>query len=348
MAHLTWSPATDIDVLAGGTFELRYSPRTSGVGWNSANILVTAIPGTATTVEVPYRGGTYMIKAHDTSGIYSGNAAVVVASNAAGNYALFQNMCENPNWVGMHNGTVVQVPQQWLVLGGSGGLVDDQTALVDDWPDVDTLAAGTSGSTATGVGIYYFSQQLDMGGVFDVILTADMLAFPYLSGSTFIDDRTGDADSWQDWDAADSDATGMAVMEIRQTDQDPASGSAIWSAWGGMIASQYSGRGFQFRIRLEAPIGQNIAVEEACVLADFSAKQDSGNDLVWVNPSMTITFAIKFFYTPAIAISIQSAVTGDYAKITAKSPTGFTIQLLNASNAVITAARTFDWQAQGY
>jgi hypothetical protein len=63
-----------------------------------------------------------------------------------------------------------------------------------------------------------------------------------------------------------------------------------------------------------------------------------------------VTFRVKFYLPPAISIQIQNGVTGDYAKITAKSTTGFTVELRNASNALITGAnsRLIDWQAQGY
>jgi hypothetical protein len=347
MAHLTWAPATDADVLAGGVFELRFSPSTSSVGWGGANVIVTAVPGNATTVEVPYRLGTYLIKAKDTSGIYSSNAALVITTQSATSYRTYQRICDNPDWLGFKDGTMKQMPQEWIVLGESGGLWDEQLANLDTWPAIDLLPLGVSGSTDT-TGYYYFEDMLDIGGVFPVILTADILAFPYVEGTTFIDDRPGDADSWQDWDAVGEDANGMAVMELRQTDQDPADSGAIWTGWGGMIASQYEGRGFQFRLRLEAPAGQNIAVEQACVWIDFTAKQDSGADVVWTPNSQTITFTTQFFDTPAIAIAVQGAVTGDYAQLSAKSNTGFTMVLRNSAGAVIVAARTFDWQAQGY
>jgi hypothetical protein len=99
---------------------------------------------------------------------------------------------------------------------------------------------------------------------------------------------------------------------------------------------------------MEAPAGQVVAVETACIDADVSAKQDSGSDISWTGTAMSFTFDVTFFQTPAIAIAIQEAVTGDYAKFTAKSRTGFTIELRNASNALIAAGtRTLDWQAQG-
>ena len=91
-----------------------------------------------------------------------------------------------------------------------------------------------------------------------------------------------------------------------------------------------------------------VAVEQACVLVDISDKQDSDNDVVWTPNSMTIAFHFAFYQPPALAISIQGAAVGDTWKITAKTKTGFTIQLLSSAGAVITAARTFDWQAQGY
>ncbi len=56
-------------------------------------------------------------------------------------------------------------------------------------------------------------------------------------------------DTWTDEDAAFGDFA--SVVEVRATPDDPA-GSPTWGAWGPADGSQYVGRGFQFRVRLNA------------------------------------------------------------------------------------------------
>lgn len=347
VAMFTWAPSKDLDVIIGGFFQLRYSPLAAGVAWNTANTVITQIPGTAATVELPYRPGTYLIKAVDISGLFSNNAATVITASPDTEHINYTRICESPDWTGVQDGTVVKFPQQWLMLTAQGGLWDDQLDPIDTWSDVDNLPIGASGP-APSLGYYYFSHSIDMGAVFPVRLSSDMLAFPYVANSVFVDDRAGDVDTWADWDAADKDAGGMALVEIRQTNDNPASPTAQWSQWGGMIAAEYTARAYQFRVRLTAPPGENVAVEQLCILADISAKQDNGADIIWTSPSMNISYNLKFYTVPSLAVAIQQGVPGDTYKITNKTITGFTIQLLNSSGAAITAARTFDWQAQGY
>jgi predicted phage tail protein len=319
VAMFQWAPATDIDVIIGGAFEMRYSPRTTSATWTSSNPILISIPGTATTVEVPYRPGSYLLKARDISGIYSTGAALIAASQPS-DYRNFIRICESPAWTGEKVNVQVQLPQQWLVLS-------------------DEMA---------GPGVYTFTNQIDMGGVFAVLLAVDLLAFPFYESDIFIDERPGLVDDWQSWDSAIDDGQGMVTIRVRQTDDDPADGNAVWSEWKQFIAGEYYGRAFQFQAWLDAPEGQNVAIEELCILADVSAKADQEADVVWEPVKMHIDFDVKFKFIPSISVAIQDGVVGDTFRITNKTITGFDLELIGSTGAVITAARTFDWIAQGY
>lgn len=319
VAMFQWAPATEIDMIIGGSFEMRYSPQTAGATWASAGTVLTSIPGTATTVELPYRRGTYMLKARDAGGTYSANAVAVI-TNIVGATQSFVRICEQPTWLGTKVNCKVQLPQEWLII------TDEQA----------------------GLGTYTFKNQIDMGGVFPVVLSVDMLAFPYYEGDVFIDARPGLVDDWQSWDSAIDDGEGMVTVQVRQTDGDPASGTSVWSAWTQFIAGEYVARGFQFRALMDAPPDQNVAIEQLCIIADVTAKQESGADTVWQPSKQRINFLVKFKYVPAVSIAIQNAALGDYFVISNKSNTGFDLELKNSTGAIITAARTFDWIAAGY
>lgn len=319
VAMFQWATAPELDVLVGGSYEMRYSPRTLDATWSSSNTVIRSIPGTATTVELPYRPGTYLLKAKDVSGLMSFDAAMIVITGSDSMFTQFVRICEQPAWAGTHSDTTIRMPQEWLILA------DGKTS-----------------------GIYTFANQLDIGGIFSIRLTVDMLAFPYIPGVSFIDERTGLVDEWSNWDDPGGDGQGMVTVRMRQTNDDPTSGSANWSAWTQFIGGDYTARGFQFQAWLTAPPGQNIAVEELCIIADVSNKNDSGADIVWVPTKMHIPYVVKFFTVPAISVVVQNAVTGDTIRITNKTKTGFDLELLNSAGAVITGSRTFDWIAQGY
>lgn len=320
VALFQWAPSTDIDVIIGGGFEIRYSPRTSGATWASSNTQLTSIPGSATSAELPYRPGSYLIKARDIIGNYSANPALVVATTVTEDTKTFVRICESPTFPGTKSNCTVRMPQQWLIITDSGA----------------------------GPGTYTFQQGIDMGSTFPVRLVVDMLAFPYYENDIFIDDRPGYVDDWASWDSSIDDGQGMVTIQVRQTNNDPASGSAVWSEWKQFISGEYTGRGFQFRAWLDAPDEQNVAIEQLCIIADVTAKTDQGNDITWVPNKQHITFNFPFVYVPSIAVTIQQGVTGDYYKITNKTKTGFDLELFNAAGAIITATRTFDWIASGY
>lgn len=320
VAMFQWAPSAELDVVIGGSFEMRYSPKlTADVNWTSANTVITSIPGTATTVELPYRPGTYFLRAKDITGLMSAEPAKVYISGLDPDFTQFIRICEQPLYTGVKVNTALQMPQEWLVLSG-------------------TNTEGT----------YTFANQLDIGGVFTIRITVDMLAFPFIPGTGFIDVRPGLVDTWQNWDDAASDGNGMVTVRVRQTDDDPASPTASWGPWAQFVGGDYTGRGFQFQAWLAAPTGQNVGVEELCIIADVSEKNDHGAGVTWVPNKMSIVYDVKFYGVPAISVAILQGIVGDTFRITNKTRTGFDLELIGSTGAIITGARTFDWIAQGY
>lgn len=348
IAMFQWAPSTEFDVIIGGSFEMRYSPRLSGASWASSNTVLTSIPGAATTAELPYRAGSYLIKCRDITGLWSKNPAIISTSGPDSHLLNFFRICESPLWQGNKFFTETQEPQDWLIIDKTvGGFWDDQYTNIDTWPDVDNQT-GAPPSAAPIAGTYSFFNRIDQGGVFPTRLTVDMLAFPLIDSAAYVDDRAGAVDDWQDWDDAAESGQGMVTIRVRQTDDDPDLPGAVWSSWMQFISGEYTARAFQFEAWLAAPDGENIAIEELCITADLSKKLDEGADVTWVPSKMHFTFAVKFYLVPAISITIQQAATGDTFKVTNKTREGFDLELLTSAGAAITAARKLDWTAQGY
>jgi predicted phage tail protein len=340
-----WAPSAELDVIIGGHFEMRYSPSLSAA-WDSSTPILQSVPGNASTAELPYRPGLYLIKAVDSSGNYSQNPAIIQISVLDSGFSEYYRWCENPEWLGTHVGTEVEMPQQWLVLGQTGGLWDNQTALMDTWPDVDVLAGG---SVAPGQGYYFFDNVFDLGGVFDVRLTLDMLAFPLGDGTGFIDDRLDDIDDWPDFDNSQAGIQGDVTIFIAETQDDPTSSSAVWTDWQGFVTGTYTARAFRFYAYLTAGAGQNVAVETLCVIADLENKTDTGTDIPYHGVKMHIDYHVKFYLPPSLVITLQMPRPGDHMHITNKLREGFDIEILDSSNnAVPDGIITFDWHAIGY
>lgn len=341
----TWSPVPDLDVKIGGHYEIRYSP-SSGANWSSATVALQSVPGTSSSVELPYRAGSFLIKAVDSSGFVSKNAAIIFSSQADTDYVQYIRVCEDPDWLGLNLGTQIQEPEGWLVLGTTGGAWDEQLAMIDDWPTIDVLIEGTPQS---GLGYYNFDHVIDIGGVFQVRLTLDMTAFALGNVSDRIDARLDDIDSWDDFDDVNAGIDGKVTVYIAQTDDDPTDPAAVWSAWSEFSSGSYTGRAFQFYVVMTAGVGQNVAIEHLCVLVDLRNKLDQGNDILFDGPIMTIPFNVKFFLVPAVVVTVQNAAVGDHIEITSKTRESFMFRILDSGgSAVADGTRSFDWHAAGY
>jgi hypothetical protein len=78
-ANLSWTQVSDLDVINGGHYWVRYSSDTSAA-WGSSSTVERYVPGSTSSVLVPLLNGRYLIKAVDSSGNESVNAATFNAS----------------------------------------------------------------------------------------------------------------------------------------------------------------------------------------------------------------------------------------------------------------------------
>lgn len=347
VGHFEWTPSDEIDVMIGGHFELRHSTRVTGAIWGASRTVVATIPGTASSVEAAFQPGTWFLRTFDIVGVASTEAAVIFTAESADDFQQFARICENPDFLGDHYGTEVKMPQEWLVLGQTGGMWDEQITTMDTWPQVDVLpVVNPPAPDAIRHGYYIFDNMIDAGGVFTVRFSSDVLAFVYNETGEFLDDRMTDSDTWPDWDNAGSDLSAELQLSIRMTDDNPALSTAVWTDWMQFNSAEYTARGFEFRVDMYAQAGQNIGIETLCVLADLRAKQDEGGDVPYNAAPLDIFYEdVKFYTIPAVVVTVQDANVNDVVHIYNKSRERFTISITNGGAQV---SRTFDWHAQGY
>lgn len=335
-AILTCEPATDLDVLIGGSLWVRFSPLTAGATWGNAADLVPPVPGSATQVTVPSLTGTYLAKWVDSSGRPS-NAAALVVSNVA---AIVQTNAilggeHAPGWAG---------PRTDLDLD-AGTLILSSAALVDDLIDIDSVAVWDAlTGTLKQIGTYR-TAAYDMGAVYVARATA-LVQFSAFCPTDLIDARSALVDDWQDVDNALIEDVNAGVY-VSTTNDDPG-GSPTWSEWSPlMVASDLQARAVQFELRAATyRQDRSIRVESFGVSLDVPDRIESGADVVSGAGAATITYARPFFVSPSVGIAAQGMATGDYYEITGKGTSGFTITFRNSAGTAI--SRTFDWIAKGY
>lgn len=330
-SYLYWSPVSDLDL---NYYQIKFSPLTSGVSWNTANVLIERIGKSSTSISVPTMSGTYLIKAFDYYGNSSQNAALVTTNiDIVNGLNVVALLTEDPTFAGIKTnveviGTTLQlsgsVMSTWTTLGG-----------------VPTLRYGLSGVSLSG--IYNFFNTLDLGAVYTSRLGGNIVA----SGSNLANVMS----MWASLASVEtlggtSASTWGVQLQVRTTDDDPA-GTPTWSSWMNFIIGDYSARAFEFRLLLSSTEASVTPIVETLeVSIDMPDRVYGENDLVCGTTGLTVTYSPAFKASPHVAISAQGLATGDYYQITSKTATGFTIIFKNSSNVAV--SRTFDYVAKGY
>lgn len=174
---LWWPPVPDLDL---DHYEVRYSPALVGATWSNAQTVLDRVSGTVNTAMLPARRGTYLVRAVDTSGVYSLNAISGTSEIAdLDSYNAVEIVDEAPAWAGVRDSVSEVVGQLQL----------DSAENMADWAslsEVITMAYGTAGLAQEGW--YYAAEVVDMGHVYTARLTSEILAFGY--------DTLGSMASW--------------------------------------------------------------------------------------------------------------------------------------------------------
>lgn len=156
----TWSIVSDVDLKG---YEVRYGPRTTMV-WNGGVVVTQAERGTeVTTALIPPGDWKFCIKAQDTSGIYSVNAAcreLVVTQSRS----IIKTLFEDTDFLGTKSNFV----HHW-----TGALVPDSQDLasVNSWDTFDQFVPN-----AYATCLYTPLNDIDIGFVDDVRVWADVSA----------------------------------------------------------------------------------------------------------------------------------------------------------------------------
>ena len=333
---LSWNPATDLDVITGGSVWLTHSPLTSGAIFENSISIIDPVPGSVTQALVPALNGTYFAKFVDSSGIAS-LAAVSATTTAPSLNALnvVATDQEDPAFSGTKTNTVYSAVR--------GGLILDGAVNVDSYGNVDSLTDWDYSGGVAPSGSYLFPTTLDLGQTY----TARAVATIQVNGFQVNDyiDAVTSMDSYGLIDGS-SPASGDAQLNFRTTTDDP-SGTPTWTAWKPFFAADYTARAYQFRLDMTtADPNNNLAVQQLRVSVDVPDRVESLRGLVSGTGAYAVTYANPFWATPTVAVTMQSANTGDYFVISGQSRTGFSITFYNSGGTVI--SRTFDVLAKGY
>tara|TARA_R100001510_G_scaffold57735_1_gene67265 strand:- start:5303 stop:8164 length:2862 start_codon:yes stop_codon:yes gene_type:complete len=329
-ALLTWTPVTDQDL---SHYVIRHQGVTSGGDFSSGITLAQKVSRPANSVIVPALEGTYFCVAVDKYGNNSSTAAqtigIIDEAPVASEFKVIATNTQNPNFNGAKTNVIKPSDEDVLVLettilfDSGSGLFDDADGLFD---------GGVDGVVATE-GFYEFDSVVD-------------LTNKQTARCSFNITQTR-----RQYDVIKpaSQATTDCELQIATTDDDPASGSATFSAFSRVVAGDYSARGFKFRLKMNTTDIDDTPVVSALTVNISLKKRTESQGNVSSGTASTgkvITFTNAFGSIDGISIMGQNMNSGEFYTITNKTTSGFTITFKESNGNVVD--RTFDFVAQGH
>ena len=352
-ARLKWAQATELDVKVGGKVHIRHSSLTDGSAtWSNSVDLVNAVSGATDEVIVPLVEGEILVKFEDDGGRLSTNAVSVLVDlpDALGKLIIQQRRedADVPPFQGNKTDVFYSDELDALTLDGD---VD-----IDSITDFDLISSFDFAGDVLTSGEYEFVNTLDLGAAFTVDLSRYFVTRGFFPND-LVDSRTGNVDTWSDWDGDTVDDVN-AKLYLRSTTGDPA-GTPTYGNWQEFKSGSYRGRGFQFKAELQSQDpAQNILIDELGYDATFQRRQEQSSSAVASGTSTkSVTFDKAFFtgtaslggvnaYLPSVGITVQNLGAGERVNVSNVTGTGFDLDVLDSGGGNVN--RSFTWQAVGY
>ena len=341
-AELSWTPVPDLDL---SHYVIRHTPDTASPTFEEGMILAQKVSKPASTISLPARNGTYMIKAIDVLGIssLSSTKSVVILNQIDYNFNVVETSTQSPNFTaGTKNEVEVftrdGVNYLQLLTGelfdDASGLFDAQSGNFDD-----------GGDTANNIEGYYDFPVFDVGGIYTSRVTVNC-AFTRYDPTTLFDSFGGNFDSREGlFDGSYSEFDDVNVQMRIALSND----NSTYTDYRNYILGDYKARYIKLRAVLTTTtITSAPAITALSATVDMPDRTYGQGTISSTTASggKAITYSPAFKSVQALGISASNLATGDYYAITSKSATGFTVTFRNSGGSVVD--RTFDYVAKGY
>ena len=336
-AHLSWTAISDLDL---AYYQIRFSSLTDGTAdWLNSVNLVTKVSRPATSVTVPARVGTYLIKAVDKLGNFSSNATAIISNvTSADNFNALVTVNEHPSFAGTK--TNVSVSDDSIILNSSE-LFDAASGLFDA-NATRFFDSGVANADFLASGNYQFADVIDIGAKHTVRVTASLTQSARNLDDLF-DNRSGNFDSGKSNFDGDTPANCDAHLEIATSDD-----NSTYTSFQSFVIGNYTARYFKFRIVLTSTdLASTAVVSAVTVTVDMPDRIFSGNDISSGTSTKTVTFTTPFKTTAfAVGITGENMATGDFFTVSNKTVNSFDVLFKNSSGTNV--SRTFDFIAKGF
>lgn len=309
----SWRAVADVDA---DRYEIR-----RGETWETAIIAASIVhPTNSATVLAP-RGGRFLIKAFDTSGNASANAALVDAADATG----INVVVTFDDGINDFTGTL-QTPNLGYYLIAEEGSWDSMPSW-DESESWDTPIYQRCVITNFGYQFGdYTTEAVDIGYVATSLVHL--------------------------WSWVDSPDTPIAGAEIgADYDVRTSEDGTTWTAWDTFTPGTYRFRYIQIRVglRLNAQavsVSYRARLRGLVLSVDVPDRVEHYANQAVPSGGLTLSFTPAFVGVSTVQVTLQSAAVGDTYTVTSKSNTGVTVQVYDSAGAP--KAGTVDVDVFGY
>jgi hypothetical protein len=334
-AHLSWTQIADLDL---AYYAIRFSTLTSGASWSNSVSLVEKVARPATSITVPARVGSYLIKAVDKSGNLSANETIIATNiSTIGNFNAVATQTESPTFSGTLTNTIVSDGTLRL---DSSELFDSATGNFDS--ATSFFDSGLTSFDLYSTGNYVFASPIDIGAVYTSRVTASITQTSDNADDLF-DARTGNFDDASSSFDGDTPANCNAHIEIALSND-----NITYTSFRNFVVGDYTARYYKFRVVLTSfDLASTPVISALSVSIDMPDRIFSGNDITSGTGTYNVVFTNPFYSNSyAVGITAQGLNTGDFFTISNKTVNGFNVAFKNSSNTGVT--KTFDYLAKGY
>ena len=336
-AHLSYDAVSDLDL---AFYQIRFSNKTDGTAeWLNSVNLVTKVSRQATSITVPARVGTYLIKAVDKLGNFSSNATSVISNvTSVTNFNAVSTINEHPTFSGTKNNVTISddaiILESSELFDSASGNFDDETTRFFD--------SGVANSDFLASGNYEFANVIDIGAKHTVRVSASLTQTARNPDDLF-DNRSGNFDDAKSNFDGDTPANCDAHLEIATSDD-----NSTFTSFQTFVIGNYTARYLKFRLVLtSSDLSSTAVVQEATVTVDMPDRIFSEDNISSGTSTKTVTFSTPFKSTNyAVGITAENMATGDFFTVSNKTVNSFDVLFKNSSGTNI--SRTFDFIAKGF
>jgi len=336
-AHLSWKQIPDLDL---AYYQIRYSTLTDGnADWANSVSLVEKVSRPATSINVPARVGTYLIKAVDKLGNFSSNATAIISNVVSVlNFNAVSSVSEHPDFDGTLTNTAIvdntlRLDSSELFDAASGNFDTNTTRFFD---------SGLANADFYASGNYLFADAVDIGAKHTCRLTATLKQTSSNPDDLF-DSRSGLFDAAASNFDGDTPSHSNAYIKIATSDD-----NSTYTAFQNFVIGNYTARYFKFKVVLtSSDLASTPVVEEVTVTIDMPDRIFSGNDITSGAAAKTVTFTNPYkSVNYAVGITAEDMATGDFFIVESKTINGFNVTFKNSGGTAV--SKTFDYIAKGY